>query len=98
MLYRSAHIYLLLGSLLNLLLGLYLNDAPAGWRRWMRRAGSVPIAVAPVLFLVAFAREPIIVSFHRTVAGPALYGVLLGAILHAISHAGVGRVLKAPEV
>ena len=88
MLYRSAHIYLLLASSLNLVLGLYLTDGPAGWRLWMRRGGSVLIAVAPVLFVFAFAREPLIANFTRPFAAPAIYGVLLGAMLHAISHVG----------
>jgi hypothetical protein len=88
MLYRSAHIYLLLGSLLNLLLGLYVTDAPAGWRRWARRIGSVPIALAPLFFILAFAREPHFVGSIRPYAAPALQGVLFGAVLHAISHVG----------
>ena len=88
MLYRSAHIYLLLGSLLNLLLGLYVTEAPAGWRRWARRIGSVPIALAPVFFIVAFAREPHLAGSIRPYAAPALQGVLFGAVLHAISHIG----------
>ena len=88
MLYRSAHIYLLLGSLLNLVLGLYLTEAPAGWRRWLRRIGSVPILLAPVFFIVAFFREPQIADFSRPFAAPGLQGVLLGAMLHAISYAG----------
>jgi hypothetical protein len=97
MLYRSAHIYLLLGSLLNLFLGLYLNDTPAGWRRWLRRAGSVPIAVAPALFLLAFAREPQFTDFSRPFAAPGLQGVLLGAVLHAISHIGAARSGGTPK-
>ena len=88
MLYRSAHIYLLLGSLLNLLLGLYVTEAPAGWRRWARRIGSVPIALAPLVFIVAFAREPHLAGSIRPYAAPALEGVLFGAVLHAISHVG----------
>ena len=98
MLYRSAHIYLLLGSLLNLLLGLYVTDAPAGWRRWARRIGSVPIALAPAFFIVAFAREPHIGNSIRPYAAPALEGVLFGAVLHAISHVGVkGTPKGAPH-
>ena len=91
MLYRSAHIYLLLASSLNLVLGLYLTDGPARWRSWVRRLGSVPIAFAPVLFVVAFAREPLDADFSRPFARPAIYGVLLGVMLHAISHVGARR-------
>src|SRR5829696_8592786 len=65
MLYRSAHIYLLLGSLLNLVLGLYQVEAGDGWRRWVGRGGSILLAIAPVLFLTAFAREPLRNDFNR---------------------------------
>lgn len=86
MLYRSAHIYLLLGSLLNLVLGLYLVDHLPGWRRWVSRGGSVLVAVAPILFLVAFAREPLRDDTHRPYAGPAIYGTVLGVGLLGASH------------
>ena len=88
MLYRSSHIYLLLASLLNLMLGLYLTENPAGWRLWVRHAGSVGIAVAPAVLLLAFAQEAPNPGFHRPYAGPALYSVLFGAAMHAISHMG----------
>ena len=97
MLYRSAHIYLLLASLLNLVLGLYVTEAPAGWRRWARRIGSVPIALAPVVFLIAFVREPHTASFSRPYAAPALEGVLFGAVLHAISRVGATGTQGAPD-
>lgn len=86
MLYRSAHIYLLLGSLLNLVLGLYLVDGLPGWRRWVSRGGSLLVAVAPLLFLIAFAREPLRGDFHRSFAGPAIYATVLGVGLLAMSH------------
>ena len=85
MLYRSAHIYLLLGSLLNLVVGVYLSEAPGGWRRLAGRIGSVAILVAPPLFVLAFISEPHRSDFQRPFAGPAIYGCALGAILHAVS-------------
>lgn len=51
MLYRSAHIYLLFAALLNLLLGLYAEDHPRGWRRGLARFGSGLILIAPVMIL-----------------------------------------------
>ena len=91
MLYRSSHIYLLLASLMNLLLGLYLQEAPAGWRRWVRRLGSVPIALGPAHLLFAFAREAQIGGFGRPYARVAIYGLLLGAVMHGISHVGTRK-------
>jgi hypothetical protein len=54
----SRHIYLLGGSLVNLVLGLYLNERAAGWRLNLQRMGSVLILLAPVLLLLAFCAEP----------------------------------------
>ena len=86
MLYRSAHIYLLLGSLLNLVLGLYQIEAGDGWRRWVGRVGSILIAIAPVLFLIAFAREPLRNSFHRSFAVPGIYACAAGVVMLTISR------------
>ena len=88
MLYRSAHIYLLLASLLNLMLGFYLREAGGGWRSWVRRIGSAPILLAPPLFLMAFASEPQLADFSRPYAIPAVVACLLGVILHTISQLG----------
>ena len=86
MLYRSSHIYLLLGSLLNVVLGLYQVEAGNGWRRWLGRVGSILIAIAPVLFLIAFAREPLRPDFSRPFAGPGIYACALGGVLLAMSR------------
>jgi hypothetical protein len=90
MLYRSGHIYLLMGSLLNLLLGLHLTETRAGWRHWVSRAGSALIVVAPVVFLAGFATEPERTDFNRPFAASAIYGCVLGVVLHAISRIGSG--------
>ena len=94
MLYRSAHIYLLLGSLLNLVLGLYQVEAGDGWRRWAGRAGSILIAIAPVLFLIAFAREPLRPNFNRPFAAPGIYACAVGAVMLALSRAGLKGIPK----
>jgi hypothetical protein len=86
MLYRSGHIYLLMGSLLNLLLGLYLAPSADGWRRWVIRIGSALIVVAPLAFLAGFATEPVRTDFNRPFAAPAIFGCLFGVLLHAIAH------------
>ena len=97
MLYRSAHIYLLLGSLLNMVLGLYQVEAEDGWRRWLSRAGSMLIAIAPVLFLIAFTREPLRNDFNRPFASPGIYACAAGVVMLAISRAGrLGTPKGAP--
>jgi len=98
MLYRSAHIYLLLGSLLNLALGVYLTEASVGWRRVLGRIGSVAILLAPPLFVLAFISEPHRSDFHRPFAGPAIYACALGAVLHAVSAVRRGTRTGIPQL
>ena len=88
MLFRSTHIYLLFASLLNLALGLYLPQGPAGWRRWLRRAGSVLLLLAPPLLAAGFLTEPWLPGLDRPYSKPAVYGCLAG-MLHLL--AGIGR-------
>jgi hypothetical protein len=93
MLFRSAHIYLLLSSLLNLALGLYLVDIGARVARVTQLAGSLLIAAGPLLLLLAFAREPWLSGLDRPYARPALYGTLAGALLHGIARLLASRSL-----
>lgn len=86
MLYRSGHIYLLFGGLLNVLLGLYLDEGSAGWRRHVGRVGSVLILVAPALLLVGFGREAARTDLERPYATPAIYASFAGVLLHAMAR------------
>ena len=52
----------------------------------MGRTGSILIAIAPVLFLIAFAREPLRNDFNRPFAGPGIYACAFGAVMLAISR------------
>jgi len=51
--YRANHVYLLLGSLVNVAVGIYRSDLRPGWRGRLGSAGSVLMLVAP--FVLAFA-------------------------------------------
>jgi hypothetical protein len=88
MLYRSRRSYLLLSGLLNLALGTYCR---ASGRRRFQSIGSWLILAAPPLLLAAFVREP-----HRSDLGlpftrPAIIGMLVGTLLHAVGGAGPGQ-------
>jgi hypothetical protein len=85
LLFRSTHIYLLLASLLNLALGLYAVEVPAGWRRWLQRAGSLLVLAGPPLLAAGFLREPWLSGLDRPFSRPALYGTLAGMLLHLLS-------------
>ncbi len=87
LLFRSTHIYLLLASLINFALGLYLSPT-SGWRVWLRHAGSLLVLIAPPLLLIGFFVEPWLTELARPFSRPALYGALAGMILHAVSAGG----------
>ncbi len=58
LMYVSRHIYLLGAALINLVLGLYLQTQPPGWRRLLQQIGSLLILLSAVSLLMAFIAEP----------------------------------------
>jgi hypothetical protein len=58
MMYVSRHIYLLGAVLVNLVLGLYLQVHPPGWRRVMQQIGSLLILFSALALILAFNAEP----------------------------------------
>ena len=83
LLFRSTHLYLLFGSLLNLALGLYLSPA-RGWRRWVRFVGSWLVVTTPFFAAAGFFVEPWLSDLDRPYTRPAAYGALAGMLLHLI--------------
>ncbi len=88
LLLRSSHIYLLFAALLNLALGLREESVQRGWRVWLRRAGSMPVMIAPVLFLLAFCREPWLEDLKRPFVLPGVICCLAGVFCHLITGIG----------
>jgi hypothetical protein len=58
LMFRSRHIYILAGGLVNLVLGLYMRRQPRGWRRIVQTAGSALLIASPALLITAFILEP----------------------------------------
>ncbi len=58
LMFRSRHIYILAGGLVNLVLGVYMRRRPRGWRRIVQAVGSALIIASPALLIVAFVVEP----------------------------------------
>jgi hypothetical protein len=56
--FRANHGYLLLSSLANWLLGLYLGASTPGWRLALQRLSSALLLAAPAVLLAAFFVEP----------------------------------------
>jgi hypothetical protein len=97
LLMRSRHIYLLLGSLVNLGVGTYYVAAPAGWRSGLQRFSSALLLIAPPLLLAAFVDEPRHGILEGQLARTALYGLLGGVVLQAIAVRRSGEPLDAPR-
>jgi hypothetical protein len=78
LLFRSRHIYILWSGLLNLALGLYMNDRGTGWRRIIRSIGSCFVALAPIPLVAAFAYEPGQEDLTAPISHIGLYTVFAG--------------------
>lgn len=90
LLYRSRHIYLLAGALMNVMPGIYLQLRPAGWRRAAQLAGSILLLLAPVLLLIAFLTEPQHGLQAEMPAGRSgILAMALGVGAHLVSGVGM---------
>ena len=93
LLFRSAHIYLLLSALLNLVLGIYFRPARTALRRGAQSVGSALIAAGPPLFVTAFISEPWLQGLARPYGRAATYTTFAGALLHLAGTSG-SRALR----
>jgi hypothetical protein len=86
MMYVSRHIYLLGAALVNLVLGLYLQLNPSGWRRRMQQTGSLLILISPVCLLLAFMAEPALGMAGRSWRSFfGLIGLFAGVMMHTVA-------------
>jgi hypothetical protein len=82
MLYRSAHLYLMWSSLLNLFVGVYFAAAASRGARTVQTIASAMLLAGPALILVGFFVESPANDFDRLYSGVANYLALGGALLH----------------
>jgi len=92
LMYRSAHIYLLLVSLLNLMLGCYLTPIEHGHARYFQLLGSVSILLAPAFVGVSFATESKVEDLVRPIIALGIYLAFGGALIHVILAPTVRRL------
>ncbi len=57
MLYRSSHIYILLASIINLVIGVYLTPLKEKIKTKLQYIASALILIAPILLLIGFFTE-----------------------------------------
>jgi hypothetical protein len=90
MMYVSRHIYLLGASLVNIVLGLYLQVHPRGWRRVLQQVASVVIFLSPLSLLIAFFAEPAFGLAGRSWRSFfGLIGLFAGVMTHIVARAGL---------
>jgi hypothetical protein len=82
LMFRSAHIYVLYGALLNVLLGSYLQPLSGRVARRLQLIGSISVLAVPALILMSFLAESQNESLSRPVAVAGIYLSLLGVALH----------------
>ena len=84
LLYRSAHIYFLWSSLLNLVVGCSggFNDRSAV--RWLQGGASLAVLAGPPLLLYSFFAESAAPDLARPQAWLAIFLALGGVLLHVI--------------
>jgi len=90
--YRANHVYLLLSSLVNVALGVYLADGEVGWRASLGKAGSVLALLSPALLCYAFVAEAPRASPERIVTALGIFAIALGV---AAQLPSAGRVKRS---
>ena len=85
MLYRSAHVYLLLSGLINIALGSYLIPARSSGIRTIQGIGSALIMLAPSLILIAFFYENAQHRLDRPMVVGSMVSLLGGTLLHLLA-------------
>jgi heme A synthase len=84
--FRANHAYILLSSLLNGAIGIYLVPKEAGWRRAAQRFGSLLLLAAPAVLLAAFFLEPARGIPQRPLTTLGMVLSLGGIVLHALGR------------
>ncbi len=81
MLYRSAHIYIFLSSLLNIMFGVYLIKFNQHHKIIIQYITSIIILISPFLLLIGFFLEPQLLDLERPYSRIGIYSLLIAAML-----------------
>lgn len=84
--YRANHVYVLLSSLINLVLGIYLVPPTAGWRSLSSKIGSYLLLASPLTLLLAFVVEAPNVTPDRPLTTAGIVLLLLGTLAQLPSY------------
>ena len=99
MMYVSRHIYLLGASLVNVVLGLYLQVHPPGWRRVLQQIASVVILLSPLSLLISFFAEPAFGLAGRSWRSYfGLIGLFVGVMTHIVASGGMSGLVSKKQI
>jgi hypothetical protein len=85
MLYRSAHVYLLLSGLINIGLGSYFIPSRSAGMRKLQGVGSMLIILSPAIILTGFFYEVPQERLDRPMIVSAAVSLLAGTLLHLLA-------------
>ena len=97
LMYRSAHIYMLFGGLLNLALGLHFRPQGPLRGRVVQAMGSVLLMASPVFFAWSFWAESQQASIERHLLRLGIYTSFGGVVLHTLAAWLARNRTKSPE-
>tara|TARA_B100000315_G_scaffold28481_1_gene24287 strand:- start:23760 stop:24176 length:417 start_codon:yes stop_codon:yes gene_type:complete len=86
--YKASHIYLLLASLLNMILGGYFLSNNKRVDKIFQVIGSVLIISSTLMLIFAFFHEPGNPAVGRQITVPAIILIFFGALFHSLSRMG----------
>jgi hypothetical protein len=84
--YRANHVYVLLASLVNIVLGMYFKVADPPWKIWATRVGSALVMASPIVLVFAFFIEAPNVTPERVLTLLGVVALGLGVLGHALGH------------
>ena len=88
--YKASHIYLLLASLLNMILGGYFESNNKRVDKIFQVIGSVLIISSTLMLIFAFFHEPGNLAAGRQITVTAIVLIFFGSLFHWISRMGTG--------
>ena len=96
MLFRSAHIYILLSALINGAISINYIALP-GWRGRLQFVASLAIAIAPVVLLLAFLVEPRPDRLDRPFALAGIVLALSGVLAAGLANFRAGAITRRDD-
>jgi hypothetical protein len=84
--YRANHVYVLLASLVNIVLGMYYNVSDRPWRVWAGRIGSVLVVASPIILVFAFFIEAPNVTPERVLTLIGVIALGAGVLGHVLGY------------